>query len=226
MAHLRLPEVRERLCAAAARAGRVESEITLVAVSKGAGPDMLRIAYAAGQRDFAENRPAAFAARWGEVPGDARWHFIGRLQGNKVRVVRPGAHLLHSLDRAELAGYWAKGPSLPPPVLVQVNVSGEPGKAGAAPREAEALVAAATGLGIEVRGLMTIPPMGASPAEARPWFRALAGLRRDLGRRWPGLNELSMGMSDDFEVAVEEGATLLRVGRAIFGPFPDSGERG
>lgn len=226
MASLRLDEVRERLAAAAARVGRAESEVTLVAVSKSAGTDLLRAAYAAGQRDFAENRPAAFAARWGEVPGDARWHFIGRLQGNKVRVVRPGAHLLHSLDRADLAGYWAKGPGLPPPVLVQVNVSGEPAKAGVAPGEAEALVAAATGLGIEVRGLMTIPPLGASPAEARPWFRALAGLRRDLERRWPGLQELSMGMSDDFEAAVEEGATLLRVGRAIFGPFPASGERG
>ena len=226
MAPLRLHEVRERLSAAAARVGRAEGEITLVAVSKGAGPDLLGAAYAAGQRDFAENRPAAFAARWGQVPGDARWHFIGRLQGNKVRVVRPGAHLLHSLDRAELAGYWAKGPGLPPPVLIQVNVSGEPGKAGVTPREAEALVAAATGLGIEVRGLMTIPPVGSSPAEARPWFRALAGLRRDLGPRWPGLDELSMGMSDDFEVAVEEGATLLRVGRAIFGPFSESGDRG
>ena len=226
MASLRLDEVRERLAAAAARVGRGESEVTLVAVSKGAGSDLLRAAYAAGQRDFAENRPAAFAGRWGEVPGEARWHFIGRLQGNKVRVVRPGAHLLHSLDRVDLAGYWAKGPGLPPPVLVQVNVSGDPAKAGVAPGEAEALVAAATGLGIEVQGLMTIPPLGASPAEARPWFRALAGLRRDLGRRWPGLQELSMGMSDDFEAAVEEGATLLRVGRAIFGPFPASGERG
>ena len=91
------------------------AEVTLVAVSKGAGTDLLRAAYAAGQRDFAENRAAALAERWGELPGDARWHFIGRLQGNKVRVVRPVACLLHSLDRADLAGYWAKGPGLPPP---------------------------------------------------------------------------------------------------------------
>ena len=87
-------------------------------------------------------------------------------------------------------------------------------------------MATAAGLGLEVRGLMTIPPAGASPEAARPWFRALAGLRRALQRRWPGLVELSMGMSDDFEVAVEEGATLLRVGRAIFGSFQQSGERG
>jgi hypothetical protein len=217
MAGLRLDEVRARMAAAAARAGRDAADVALVAVSKGAGADLMRAAYAAGQRDFAENRAGALAERWGELPGDARWHFIGRLQGNKVRLVRPVACLLHSLDRADLAGYWAKGPGLAPPVLVQVNVAGEPGKAGVPPAEAEALVAAAAGLGLEVRGLMTIPPVGASPEEARPWFRALAGLRRALQPRWPGLGELSMGMSDDFEVAVEEGATLLRVGRAIFG---------
>ncbi len=226
MAGLRLDEVRERIASAAARAGRETAEVTLVAATKEAAPEQLRAAYAAGQRDFAENRAAALAERWGELPPDARWHFIGRLQGNKVRLVRPVVCLLHSLDRAGLAGYWAKGPGLPPPVLVQVNVSGEPGKGGVPPAEAGALIAAAAGLGLEVRGLMTIPPVGASPEEARPWFRALARLRRDLQPRWPGLGELSMGMSDDFEVAVEEGATLLRVGRAIFGPMQQSGERG
>jgi pyridoxal phosphate enzyme (YggS family) len=219
MAGLRLDEVRERVSAAAARAAREETEVTLVAVSKGAGADLLRAAYAAGQRDFAENRAAALAARWGELPDGARWHFVGRLQGNKVRLVRPVTSLLHSLDRADLAGYWAKGPGLPPPVLVQVNISGEPGKAGAPPGETEALLATAAGLGLEVRGLMTIAPAGPSPQAARPWFRALAELRSGLQRRWPGLVDLSMGMSDDFEVAVEEGATLLRVGRAIFGSF-------
>lgn len=226
MAGLRLDEVRERIAASAARVGRGGSEITLVAVSKGVAADLLQAAYSVGQRDFAENRAAAFTARWGVLPGDARWHFIGRLQGNKVRLIRPTAHLLHSLDRADLAAYWAKGPGVPPPVLVEVNVSGEAAKAGVPPADAEALVAAASGLGIEVRGLMTIPPAGASVAEARRCFRTLAGLRDELLGRWPGLIELSMGMSDDFEVAVEEGATLLRVGRAIFGPFPESGKRG
>jgi len=226
MAGLRLAEVRERAAAAATRVGRPVGDITLVAVSKGAGPELVRAAYAAGQRDFAENRASALASRWGELPGDTRWHFIGRLQGNKVRLVRPVACLLHSLDRADLAGYWAKGPGLPPPVLVQVNVAGEPGKAGVAPGEAEALVAAAAGLGLDVRGLMTIPPAGVSPEAARPHFRALARLRAELQARWPSLRELSMGMSDDFEVAIEEGATLLRVGRAIFGPFPQTADRG
>lgn len=226
MAHIRLDEVRERMAAAAGRAGRSAEEITLVAVSKGVAAALLAEAYAVGQRDFGENRAADFVARWGQLPGDVRWHFIGRLQGNKVRLVRPGACLLHSLDRADLAGYWAKGPGRPPPVLVQVNVSGEPQKAGVSLGEAEGLVEAAAGVGITVRGLMTIAPIAASPEEARPWFRKLAVLRDNLQRRWPQLTELSMGMTDDFEVAVEEGATLLRVGRAIFGPFPESGERG
>lgn len=226
MVGLRLQEVQERVAAAAARAGRRAEQVTLVAVSKAAGPGLVRKAYDAGQRDFAENRATALTERCGELPADARWHFIGRLQGNKVRLVRPVACLLHSLDRADLAGYWAKGPGLPPPVLVQVNAAGEPGKAGVAPGEAESLIAAAAGLGLEVRGLMTIPPVGPSPEAARPHFRVLAELRAELEPRWPGLRELSMGMSDDFEVAVEEGATLLRVGRAIFGPFPQTADRG
>ena len=226
MAGLRLQEVRERIATAAARAGRNPREITLVAVSKEATAAQLQAAYAAGQRDFGENRAAALAERTGELPPDARWHFIGRLQGNKVRLVRPAACLLHSLDRAELAGYWAKGPGLPPPVLVQVNIAGEAAKAGVAPRVTAELVAAVASLGIEVRGLMTIPPVTASPEEARPYFRALARLRLDMMERWPRLTDLSMGMSDDYEVAVEEGATLLRVGRAIFGTFPERGERG
>jgi pyridoxal phosphate enzyme (YggS family) len=226
MAALRLLEVRERVAAAAARAGPAGGEVTLVAVSKGVPAALLAEAYALGQRDFGENRAGALAGRLGELPADARWHFIGRLQGNKVRLVRPVACLLHSLDRLDLAGYWAAGAEAPPPALVQVNVAGEPGKAGVPPGEAERLVAAATGLGIEVRGLMMIPPVARDPEEARPHFRALRDVRAALRPRWPLLGELSMGMSDDFEVAVEEGATRLRVGRAIFGPFPESGERG
>jgi uncharacterized pyridoxal phosphate-containing UPF0001 family protein len=139
--------------------------------------------------------------------------------------VRPVIHLLHSLDRVDLAGYWAKGPGLPPPVLVQVNVAAEAAKAGVLPGEAESLVETAAGLGLEVRGLMAIPPLPAGPEDSRPRFRELAALAGRLARRWPGLTELSMGMTEDFEVAVEEGATLLRVGRAIFGPLPESGRR-
>lgn len=226
MAAHRLNEVVERIAAAAARAGRSSGEITLVAVSKTAGPGDLLAAYRAGQRDFGENRAGPLVERAAALPAGTRWHFLGRLQGNKVARVRPVTYLLHSLDRAELAGYWVKGPGLPPPVLVQVNVAGEAAKGGVSPAGAEALVEAAAGLGIEVRGLMTIPPWPGQAEDSRPHFRALAALRDRLALRWPGLSELSMGMTDDYEVAVEEGATLLRVGRAIFGPFPDSRERG
>ena len=225
MAAVRLNEVAERIAAAAARVGRSPDEITLVAVSKTAGTAALQEAYRAGHRDFGENRAARLVEGAAALPPDCRWHFIGRLQGNKVARVRPVACLLHSLDRPDLAGYWVKGPGLPPPVLVQVNVAGEEAKGGVRPPEAESLVAAATGLGIEVRGLMTIPPLPQRPEDSRRHFRTLAALRERLAGRWPGLTELSMGMTEDFEVAVEEGATLLRVGRAIFGPFPESGER-
>ena len=221
----RLTEVRERVAAAAARVGRPPEGVRLVAVSKTALPVALRAAYDAGQRDFGENRASRLLEVVALLPGDARWHFLGRLQGNKVARVRPVTHLLHSLDRADLAGYWVKGPGLPPPVLIQVNVAGEAAKGGVRPGEAESLVEAAAGLGIEVRGLMTIPPLPAVPEDSRPHFRELAGLRARLAGRWPGLTELSMGMTEDFEVAVEEGATLLRIGRAIFGPFPESGRR-
>ena len=226
MAARGLSEVLRRVDRAARRAGRDPARITLVAVSKTATPAGLRAAYAAGQRDFGENRASDLAEHAALLPGDARWHFIGRLQGNKVRRVRPIAGLLHSLDRADLAGYWLKGPGLPPPVLVQVNIAAEPQKAGVDPADAGALVAAAEGMGLEVRGLMAIPPVLASPEEVRPHFAALAALRADLARDHPALTELSMGMTDDFEAAVEEGATLLRVGRAIFGPFPEKNQRG
>jgi len=204
---------------AAARAGRDPAGITLVAVSKTATDDQVLDAYRSGHRDFGENRAGDLVERAARLPDDIRWHFVGRLQGNKVRRVRPIVHLLHSLDRADLAGYWVKGPGMPPPVLVQVNVAGEAQKAGVEPEEAADLVDEAAGLGLDVRGLMTMPPAVSDPEEARPYFRHLAALRDRLALRRPGLVELSMGMTDDFEVAVEEGATLLRVGRAIFGPF-------
>lgn len=221
----RLNEVRERIAAAAARAGRTPGEVTLVAVSKTADRAGLEAAYEAGQRDFGENRAVQLAERSAWLPADARWHFVGRLQGNKVLRVRPVACLLHSLDRPELAGYWVKGPGLPPPVLVQVNLAGEAAKGGVAPDRAEETLEYAIGLGIEVRGLMVIPPVPARPEDSRPYFRALAALGARLAAGRPGLTELSMGMTEDFEVAVEEGATLLRVGRAIFGLSPESGER-
>jgi pyridoxal phosphate enzyme (YggS family) len=216
-----LREIRERMALAADRVGRDPSSITLVAVTKTASAEAIRAAHAAGVRDFGENRAGRLAAGAVLVP-DARWHMIGRLQGNKVRKVREITALLHSMDRSDLAGYWASGTGPKPPVLVQVNVGEDPGKAGVPVDGAARLVEEALSLGLEVRGLMTILPMTADPAAARPHFRRLAALRDRLAADHPPLTELSMGMSDDFEVAIEEGATLLRVGRAIFGEFEES----
>jgi pyridoxal phosphate enzyme (YggS family) len=221
MASIRLSEIRERIAAAADRAGREPDDVRLVVVTKSATPEQVSEAYRQGHRDFGENRAAELVAAAAGVPEDARWHFIGRLQGNKVPRVRGITSLLHSLDRPALIRYWLKGPGAPPPVLVQVNVGDEPQKGGVAPEEARALVAEAVESGLDVRGLMAIPPPVVRPEEARPWFRGLADLAAGLRADYPHLTELSMGMTDDFEVAVAEGATILRVGRAIFGPFDD-----
>lgn len=218
-----LNSVRERIAAAAERAGRDPAAVRLVVVTKDAPDAAVRHVHEAGERDFGENRAASLAERAAALPTDIRWHLIGRLQGNKVRRVRPLVHLLHSLDRTDLAGYWA-APGLPaPPVLVEVNVSGEPQKAGVSPEEAPELVAAAADRGLVVVGLMTVAPAAADPEAVRPHFAALRRLRDRLAADHPGLIELSMGMSDDFEVAIEEGATILRVGRAIFSSYPEEG---
>jgi pyridoxal phosphate enzyme (YggS family) len=218
-----LNEVRRRVAAATERAGRDPDEITLVGVSKYADDAAIVAAHDEGLNDFGENRAQDLVARVPLLPEDARWHFVGRLQGNKVRQVRPIAHLLHSLDRPELAEQWVTGPGLPPPVLVQVNLAGEVQKGGVAPDDAFRLVATAVGLGLEVLGLMTVPPVGEGPEDSRPWFRRLRKIRDQIRESHPSVRELSMGMTDDFEVAIEEGATVLRVGRAIFGSFPQRG---
>ena len=216
-----LTAVRSRIAAAAERSGRDPSAITLVGVSKYASDQAIQAAYEAGLEDFGENRAGDFVERSRLVP--ARWHFVGRLQRNKVRLVRPIAHLLHSLDRPELAEYWMKGPGSPPPALVQVDLAGEAQKGGVAPEDAASLVGTALRLGIRVTGLMTVPPIPTDPEDSRRWFRELRELRDRIREHHPSVAELSMGMTEDFEVAVEEGATVLRVGRAIFGPFQHEG---
>jgi pyridoxal phosphate enzyme (YggS family) len=193
-------------------AGRVR----LVAVTKGFGPEAARAALAAGVDDIGESYLQEMQQKIDELSGDRhqpRWHAIGRLQRNKVRLVAPRVHLWHSVDRRELGAEIARRqPGAA--VLAQVNVSGEAQKGGCAPDSTAALVDELRGLGLEVRGLMTIGPTAEAEA-ARPGFRRLAGLARQLG-----LTELSMGMSDDLEVAVEEGATMVRIGRSLFGDRP------
>ena len=211
-------EVLDRIRAAADRAGRDPSAITLVAVSKSKPASDIRSLYDLGHRDFGENRAQEMAEKAAALPADIRWHFVGALQTNKARLVRPVTHLLHSMDRESLAFAWAKGIGAAPPVLIQVNTGSEPQKAGVAAGEAAALLQTLLDVGITIRGLMAIPPVAEDAESMRPHFAELRELRDHLSELHGGVQELSMGMTDDFEIAIEEGASLIRVGRAIFGP--------
>jgi hypothetical protein len=219
----RLQHVRERVAEAAARAGRPAGSVRLLAVSKTKPAEQIREAYAAGQRDFGENYVQELCAKAAALADltDIRFHLIGPLQRNKVKLVVPVVSLVHTVDRASLAEELSKraaaaGRMLP--VLLEVNVSGEASKAGCSPEEAPSLAAAVRELpGVALRGLMTIPPDTEDRELARPYFRRLRELRDALGADLP---ELSMGMSHDFEIAIEEGATIVRVGTAIFGARP------
>lgn len=217
----RLAAVHARIASAAARTGREPAEVRLVAISKGHSVASIEKAYAAGHRDFGENRAEEMREKVPLLPDDIRWHFVGTLQRRKAKLVRHDTWLLHSLDRTSLVRAWVR-PALPaPPVLLQVNLAREPQKHGALPEEVPDLLQAAVTAGLVCRGLMIIPPLPETPEASRPWFRRLAALATELRPTHPDLVELSMGMTDDFEVAVEEGATVIRVGRAIFGPRKD-----
>ena len=213
-----LEVVRRRALAAAERSGRDGDEITLIAVGKTHPVDRLMQLYAEGHRDFGENRAAELGAKAAALPPDIRWHFIGPLQRNKVRLVRPVVQLLHSMDRTKLGEAWLKGAGTAPPVLLEVNLADEPQKSGVPVADAPALTEQLVALGVDLRGVMAIPPLADSPEQTRLFFRRLARLRDELSAVYPAMRELSMGMSDDFELAIEEGATMIRVGRAIFGP--------
>ncbi len=234
-----IARIRERIERAAVRGGRGPAEVTLVAVSKTHPPELIEAATAAGVRDFGENRvqEASEKIPLVNVPG-LRWHLIGHLQRNKARRAAEIFDLIHSLDSVRLAEtldrYVAESPRAAAgyrlPVLLQVNIAGEAQKEGfdlpgglANREQLGAFYAAVEHIislsHLEIRGLMTIAPYVAEAETVRPVFRALRALRDELARRFPAVSwhELSMGMTGDFEVAVEEGATLVRVGRAIFG---------
>lgn len=215
-----LGTVRERVAAAARKAGRDAAAITLVAVSKTHPVDVVTAAHAAGQLDFGENYAQELADKAAAAPTDVRWHYIGRLQTNKVKLVAPVASLVHTVDSERLARELDRRAALLGRrigVLLQVNVAGEEQKGGVSPDELPALLDAVSACAhLDVRGLMTMPPFW--PAErVRPFFAALRELRDRLASPSRPLAELSMGMSGDFEVAIEEGATIVRVGTAIFG---------
>ncbi|HKQ59654.1 MAG TPA: YggS family pyridoxal phosphate-dependent enzyme [Candidatus Polarisedimenticolaceae bacterium] len=211
-----LDGVRARIAGACARARRDPAGVRLVAVSKTVPAARILQAVACGQHAFGENRVQEALAKMPEVGAGASWQLVGHLQRNKVREVVGRFELIHAVDSVRLAAELERRAAERPwrqAVLVQVNLAGETSKSGIAPAELPPLLDALAGMPhLEVRGLMTIPPPVARAEQSRRWFAQL----RELGGRW-ALPELSMGMSDDFEVAVEEGATLLRVGRAIFG---------
>lgn len=204
-----------RIEAAARRSNRDPASVTLVAVGKGRPVEAIRSLYELGHRDFGENRAAELAEKAALLPGDIRWHFVGTVQRRRIPTIRPLVDLLHSLDREQLVERWSGEGA--PPVLVQVNLAAERQKHGVAPEATARLLAAAEAVGVRCLGLMVIPPVADNPERSRPWFRRLAELRARLVPYHPDLTELSMGMTDDLEVAIEEGASLIRVGRAIFG---------
>ena len=220
-----LAAVRGRIAAAARAAGRPPESVRLLAVSKKMPADDVRAAIAAGQRAFGENYAqelrdkSALLAQAQTLPMPPEWHFIGPLQSNKVKYVAGKVALLHSIDSPELLdAVEARG--APQPCLIQVNVAGEASKKGIAPADLPALLDRFAAMAhARCEGLMLIPPRG----DARPHFAALRALRdREAGHARPNvdLRELSMGMTDDLEIAVAEGATIVRVGTAIFGPRP------
>ncbi|MGH2663041.1 MAG: YggS family pyridoxal phosphate-dependent enzyme [Actinomycetota bacterium] len=208
--------VRERIAGACRRAGRDPRQVRLVAVVKEVEPEDVAAATDAGLREFGENYVQQMEAKRAAAP-DATWHFIGRLQSNKVRRVLDGSDVVQTLEpgrAAERLGALAAEGNRPMPCLVEVDFTGH--RVGISPDEVPAFVEEVHGSdGLAVRGLMTIAPLHRDP---RPTFAGLRELRDALERRFEEVRELSMGMSADLEAAVEEGATMVRVGTAIFGP--------
>jgi len=220
--------VRESIAAAARPAGRSPEEITLMGVSKTFPVDRIREAYAAGLRVFGENRVQEFAEKAGALSdlADAEWHLIGHLQSNKAAKAADLFGAVDSVDSVKLAerlNAASEKAAKTLPILLEINVGGEDAKSGVAPGslELDEILLAAPRLGsLQVRGLMTVPPYSENPEDARPFFRQLREIRDGIvARRLPAIamDVLSMGMSHDFEVAIEEGSTCVRVGTAIFG---------
>ena len=210
-------EVQKKITEACKRAGRNPKEVTLIAVSKTKPVPMLEEAYEAGARDFGENKVQEIMDKYDQLPSDIQWHMIGHLQRNKVKYIAGKVALIHSVDSLRLAktiSEEAVKHNCEIPILIEVNVAGEESKFGVSVEEIAKLPA------IHVEGLMTIAPYVEDPEENRPVFRKLKELSVDIAAK--NINNvrmaiLSMGMTGDYEVAVEEGATLVRVGTGVFG---------
>ena len=219
-----LLEVQKRMNAAAERAGRKPEDVLLIAVSKTKPVELMMEAYNAGIRDFGENKVQEILRKAPEMPEDVRWHMIGHLQKNKVRQVIGKAVMIHSVDSVELAEKIekeAEKQDLQVDILLEVNVAGEETKFGFAPEEVEDAARAISAFPrVHIRGLMTSAPDTERPEDNRKFFRKLSDLSVDMkSKNFDNIymSALSMGMTNDFEVAVEEGATMIRVGTAVFG---------
>ena len=224
MIRTNIEAVEERICSACKRAGRDRSEVRLICVTKTKPVEMLQEAYEAGQRDFGENKVQEICRKKPDLPSDIRWHMIGHLQRNKVRQLIGQTAMIHSVDSLRLAetiSAEAVKAGIRIPVLIEVNMAGEESKFGLAKEDVEELVRAAAALeGIQISGLMTIAPYTEDPETNRPYFAGLRELAVDIGQKCidnVSMSVLSMGMTGDFEVAIEEGATHIRVGTGIFG---------
>jgi PLP dependent protein len=217
----RLERVNDRIARAAERSGRRSHEISLVAISKTFPISVLQTAIEAGATDLGENRAQELRDKSAALGDAARWHFVGPLQTNKVRLVVGIAALIHSVDRIELADVMSRRAhaiDVVQDVLIEVNLSGERTKHGIQPARAVELAQEVQQLAnVNVTGLMTMAAFSDQPEASRRFFRTLAQLRDQVASVVPGATALSMGMSRDFEIGVEEGATMVRVGEAIFG---------
>lgn len=218
-----LAAIHDRIATACARCGRDPATVRLLAVSKTVAAERIAEAAAAGQQRFGENYVQEFVAKAAQLPATLEWHFIGALQSNKVKYLAGKVALIHSVDRFSLAQeidrQWGKL-GLQAEILLEVNLGDETSKAGSSSGEVLALATAISRLPhLRLRGLMVLPPFLDDPEAVRPYFRRLRELSLEVNRALPmvELAELSMGMSHDFEVAIEEGATLIRVGTALFG---------
>lgn len=218
----RIQTIQKRIAEAALRVRRNPEEITLLAVTKTFPAETVQEAYRLGLRDFGENRVQEALEKMPRLPPDSRWHFIGRLQTNKINKVLGRFALIHSVDSLRLAEALSnRAGGEGQAVLLEVNTSDEESKAGVAPREALEMAEKISRLpGLDLKGLMTVGPLTDDPQKQRDAFKRLKGLFDEIvGKSWrgPAFGVLSMGMSGDFETAIEEGSTLVRVGTAIFG---------
>jgi len=211
-----MQEVTRRIALACERVGRSPDEIAVVAVTKTVGPAAVRAAFQAGLRHFGENRVQEAKLKLGEL-GSLRdqctWHMVGHLQTNKVKTAAELFDIIQSVDSVRLAEFLSRHAQKTIPILLEVNIAGESSKGGFSAGEvSQAMKEIGRMPNLEIKGLMSIAPLASDPEEVRPVFRRLRELRRSMG-----LEHLSMGMTDDFEVAIEEGSTIVRIGRAIFG---------